>query len=70
MSFDKPIRRIAVVGTGVIGASWSAQYLRAGSTSLRPTRLPTRKPTYASTWTTPGSSSKPSACRPAHRATA
>ena len=30
MSFDKPIRRIAVVGTGVIGASWSAQYLARG----------------------------------------
>ena len=30
MSFDKPIRRIAVVGTGVIGASWAAQYLASG----------------------------------------
>ena len=30
MSFDKPIRRIAVVGSGVIGASWSAQYLARG----------------------------------------
>ena len=30
MSFDKPIRRIAVVGTGVIGASWAAQYLARG----------------------------------------
>lgn len=30
MSFDKPIRRIAIVGTGVIGASWSAQYLARG----------------------------------------
>ena len=27
MSFEKPIRRIAVVGTGVIGASWTAYYL-------------------------------------------
>jgi 3-hydroxyacyl-CoA dehydrogenase len=27
MSFNKPIRRIAIVGTGVIGASWAAQYL-------------------------------------------
>jgi 3-hydroxyacyl-CoA dehydrogenase len=27
MSFDKPIHRIAIVGTGVIGASWAAQYL-------------------------------------------
>src|SRR5277367_4432061 len=30
MSFEKPIRRVAVVGTGVIGASWSAQYLARG----------------------------------------
>ena len=30
MPFDKPIRRVAVVGTGVIGASWAAQYLARG----------------------------------------
>lgn len=30
MSFDKEIRRVAVVGTGVIGASWAAQYLARG----------------------------------------
>jgi carnitine 3-dehydrogenase len=30
MSFDKPIRRVAVVGTGVIGASWAAEYLARG----------------------------------------
>ena len=30
MSFSKPIRRIAVVGTGVIGASWAAYYLSRG----------------------------------------
>ena len=30
MSYEKPIRRIAVVGTGVIGASWAAQYLARG----------------------------------------
>ncbi len=30
MSFDKPIRRIAIVGTGVIGASWAALYLARG----------------------------------------
>jgi 3-hydroxyacyl-CoA dehydrogenase len=30
VSFEKPIRRIAVVGTGVIGASWAAQYLARG----------------------------------------
>ena len=30
MKYDKPIRRIAIVGTGVIGASWAAQYLASG----------------------------------------
>jgi 3-hydroxyacyl-CoA dehydrogenase len=30
MNYDTPIRRIAVVGTGVIGASWAAQYLARG----------------------------------------
>ena len=30
MSYNRPIRRIAVVGTGVIGASWAAEYLARG----------------------------------------
>ncbi|MDM0001221.1 3-hydroxyacyl-CoA dehydrogenase NAD-binding domain-containing protein [Variovorax sp. J22P240] len=30
MNYDKPIRRVAIVGTGVIGASWAAQYLACG----------------------------------------
>jgi len=30
MSFNKSIRRIAIVGTGVIGASWAAHYLARG----------------------------------------
>jgi 3-hydroxyacyl-CoA dehydrogenase len=30
MSFHKPIRRVAIVGTGVIGASWAAEYLARG----------------------------------------
>src|ERR1700752_1293352 len=30
MSYTKPIRRIGIVGTGVIGASWGAQYLARG----------------------------------------
>src|ERR1700752_2400967 len=30
MSYDKPIRRIAIVGTGVIGASWAAAFLARG----------------------------------------
>src|SRR5437016_14072546 len=30
MSFNKPVHRVAIVGTGVIGASWAAQYLARG----------------------------------------
>src|SRR5215510_1710907 len=30
MSVNKPIRRVAIVGTGVIGASWAAYYLSRG----------------------------------------
>jgi 3-hydroxyacyl-CoA dehydrogenase len=30
VSNNKPVKRIAVVGTGVIGASWAAQYLARG----------------------------------------
>ncbi len=30
MAYDKPILRIAIVGTGVIGASWAALYLARG----------------------------------------
>lgn len=30
MTYSKPIKKIAIVGTGVIGASWAAQYLAKG----------------------------------------
>src|SRR5262245_19230212 len=40
MSFEKPIRRIAVVGTGVIGASWSAFYLAKGFDVVAPDPAP------------------------------
>jgi len=30
MSYDKAVKRVAIVGTGVIGASWAAQYLARG----------------------------------------
>src|SRR6202140_2563282 len=30
MSYNKPIRRIAIVGAGVIGASWAAEFLARG----------------------------------------
>ena len=29
-SYNKPVHRIAIVGTGVIGASWAAEYLARG----------------------------------------
>src|ERR1700738_5590602 len=30
MSQDKPIRRVAIIGTGVIGASWASLFLANG----------------------------------------
>src|SRR6266704_1625939 len=30
MSNNKPIRRVAIIGTGVIGASWAAEFLAKG----------------------------------------
>ena len=30
MSFNQAVNRIAIVGTGVIGASWAAYYLARG----------------------------------------
>ena len=30
MSSQKPVQRIAIVGTGTIGASWAAHYLAHG----------------------------------------
>src|SRR6201982_132350 len=30
MPLNKPVRRIAIVGTGVIGASWAAEFLAHG----------------------------------------
>lgn len=54
MSYDKPIRRIAIVGTGVIGASWAAQYLARGFDVVATDPAPDAKRSYASTSTTPG----------------
>ncbi len=31
MSYNRPIQRIAIVGTGVIGAGWVTEYLAGGS---------------------------------------
>jgi len=45
---QQPIQRVAIVGTGVIGASWAAEYLARGST-WSPTIPPQmRKSAYAS----------------------
>ena len=38
MSYNKPIRRIAIVGTGVIGASCAAEYLARGFQPGHPMR--------------------------------
>ena len=54
MSYNKPIRRIAIVGTGVIGASWAAQYLARGFDVIATDPAPTRKLIYARTLMKPG----------------
>jgi 3-hydroxyacyl-CoA dehydrogenase len=30
MATNKPVRRVAIIGTGVIGASWKALFLAKG----------------------------------------
>src|ERR1044072_667042 len=30
MTIDRPIQKVAIIGTGVIGASWAAQFLAKG----------------------------------------
>ncbi len=42
MTNTKPIRRVAIIGTGVIGASWAAQYPCQGLKSSRRTLRPTQ----------------------------
>jgi len=44
MTDIKPIRRIAIVGTGVIGASWTSLFLAKGWRSSRRTSRRTQKP--------------------------
>ena len=45
MSNNKPIRRVAIIGTGVIGASWTALFLAKGLDVIRPIlrRMPRRR---------------------------
>jgi 3-hydroxyacyl-CoA dehydrogenase len=47
MSLNKPVRRIAIVGTGVIGASWAAQYLASGFDVIATDPARVRKPAFA-----------------------
>jgi 3-hydroxyacyl-CoA dehydrogenase len=54
MKYDKPIRRIAIIGTGVIGASWAALYLARGlqvvATDIAPDAEAALKNFVASAW--------------------
>jgi len=43
MSTAKPIRRVAIIGTGVIGASWTALFLANGLEVWRPMSRRMRK---------------------------
>jgi 3-hydroxyacyl-CoA dehydrogenase len=54
MSYDKPIRRIAIVGTGVIGASWAAEFLARGFDVVATDPAPKAEAVCANTLTRPG----------------
>ncbi len=54
MPKNKEIRNVAIVGTGVIGASWAALYLARGLTVVATDQHQMRKPTCADTLITPG----------------
>jgi len=43
MSFNKPIRRVAIVGVWGIGASWVAQYRARGFDVIATDRAPNAK---------------------------
>jgi 3-hydroxyacyl-CoA dehydrogenase len=57
MSLNRPVRRIAIVGTGVIEASWAALYFARGFkvVATDPGQMP--KPVCASTSMPPGKTS-------------
>ena len=54
MASDKPIRRVAIIGTGVIGASWTALFLAKGldvvATDIAPNAEATLKRFVAAAW--------------------
>jgi 3-hydroxyacyl-CoA dehydrogenase len=54
MSSNKPIRRVAIIGTGVIGASWSALFLAKGldvvATDIAPNAEAALKRFVAAAW--------------------
>ena len=54
MTYNKPIKRIAIVGTGVIGASWAAQYLARSFDVVATDPDRTQKPHCASMLMKPG----------------
>ena len=67
MSNNKPIRRIAIVGTGVIGASWTALYLAKGLQVVATDIAPNAEAALRSSWRPPGRRSSDWACRPERR---
>src|ERR1700752_2121984 len=54
MSNDKPIRRIAIIGTGVIGASWASLFLAKGldviATDIAPDAETSLRPFVKAPW--------------------
>jgi 3-hydroxyacyl-CoA dehydrogenase len=69
VAFAKPIRRVAVVGTGVIGESWAAQYLARGLDVVATDPAANAEANSRSYVDEAWGSSKKSVCRRAHRGT-
>ena len=51
---NKPIRRIAIIGTGVIGASWTALYLAKGLDVVATDIAPDAETALSNSWKPPG----------------
>ena len=67
MTDTKPIRRIAIIGTGVIGASWTALFLAKGLQVVATDIAPDAEVALRKFVRRPGRRSNDWAFRPAHR---
>jgi carnitine 3-dehydrogenase len=69
MAKNEEIQNVAIVGTGVIGASWTAYYLSRGFSVVATDPRRMRRLVFASMLTKPGRRSAKTACLPTLRVT-